>query len=116
MRNPDILDPSAMSNETVEEISQCEKAYQQVTTYSQQFARVISFPLDITSKLGKNDAQITTYLEKRLPEVQKDALGLEVACPRVKWRGTEEILTALYASEPDGIYLMAMLKLNGQQW
>ena len=73
---------------------------------------MISFPLNITSKLGNNDAQITTYLEKQLPEVRKDAVGLKIACPRVKWGVTEEILTALYASETDGIYMMALLKLT----
>ena len=109
-------DPNAMTDERIEEIIQSERAYQQATTQLQRFVRVISLPLDLTSKLGNNDAQISQYLEKRLPEARKELVALEVACQRVNWTGTDEVLTALYASETDGIYLMALLKLNGQQW
>ena len=114
--NPDMPDLNAMTDERIEEIIQSERAYQQVTTQLQRFVRVITVPLDSTNKLGNNDAQISQYLEKRLPEARKELVALETACQRVKWTGTDEVLTALYASETDGIYFMALLKLNRQQW
>ena len=55
------------------------------------------------------------FLEKLLPEAQKDQTNLETACAKVPWKGTEEVLNSLFASESDGIYFMALVKLKGQQ-
>ena len=115
-KNPDMPDPNTISDEVLETIIQSERAYQAITTHAQRFARVVSSPLDLIGKLGDNDAQMTTYLEKPLPEARRDQTNLELACTKISWRGTEEVLNALFASESDGIYFMALLQLKGQQW
>ena len=109
-------DTSAITDDVLESIIQSRKAFQAVTTHAQRFVRTISFPLDLTNKLGDNDAQMTLFLEKLLPEAQKDQTNLETACAKVLWKGTEEVLNSFFASESDGIYFMALLKLKGQQW
>ena len=58
---------------------------------------------------------MTSYLEKLLPEARKDQTSLETACAKVQWKETEEALNALFASESDGIFFVALLKLKGQQ-
>ena len=59
---------------------------------------------------------MTLYLEKLLPEARKDQNSLEIVCEGIQWSGTEELLTALFASESDGIFFMTLLGLKSQQW
>ena len=107
---------NALTDEAIEEMIRTERMYQQMTSHMQRFTRVISFPADLTGKLESNDAQIALCLEKSLPEARKCLGKLEEVCTKVTWKGTDEILTALFAAESDGIYFMALLNLKGQQW
>ena len=77
-------DTSAITDDVLESIIQSEKAFQAVTTHARRFVRTISFRLDLTNKLGDNDAQMTLFLEKLLPEAQKDQTNLETACAKVQ--------------------------------
>ena len=115
-RNPDMPDMIALTDKVIEEMIRTERMYQLMTSHMQRFKRVISLPADITDKLESNDAQITLYLEKSLSEVGKCLGKLEEVCTKITWKGTNEILTALFAAESDSIYFMALLGLKGQQW